>query len=207
MITLKIYVDKRLNNMKTKFMLFGFCIFLLIIAICSGGIAQSNSVKDIDKCGRQPLGLFRQVTGASWERAAGVEEAFVIDKKSDTKDNRWTLAELDEIDPTYKFFVDQKTSKFTGAKCGDTIEVVGKLIAPTGKLFDFKRAIYDKISLKLKFTTVERDGVTYDVEVQFYDRSVFVDGTYQVGIVKLKASSKTLGTVLMEFPFTSWNSE
>jgi hypothetical protein len=185
-----------------------FHILLLVVAVFSCIIAQSDSVKGNvnDKCKKQVLGMFRQVTGASWEKAEGSDGIIFFNDEKAKKENRWTLDEFDEVNPAYRFDALYKNPESLEEKCGGKVEIIGKLFAPTGKIFDFKEATYDTASGKVKFTTVERDGITYEVEVQFYAESVFVKGGFHDGTAKLKASGKNLGTVLMEFPITLWNS-
>ena len=194
--------------MKKQIMVYGFCFLLLVETVFACNINPSNSVKvNINtQCKKQVLGLFRQVTIAFWketEKSSGIE--FIIDDKA-KKENRVPLFEIDEVDPAYKFDAIYKKPESIEEKCGNTVEVVGKLFTPLGKIFDFEQATYDTLSRKLKFTTVEREGIKYEVEVQFYAESIFVKGGFHEGTVKLKASGKTLGTVLMEFPISSWNS-
>jgi hypothetical protein len=194
--------------MKTYFNKYGFLLLSLIVTICLNGIAQSNTAQTNNKysCDSQPLGLFRQITGASIEITEGVNETYEVIEESEIREKRWKPSILDEIDPAYKFYLIRNPVYAGKENCGATMEVVGKLISPTGKLFDFKEATYDIFSRKLKFTTVERDGLTYKVEATFYAKPMLVKGMYQDGNIKLKAYDKNLGSVLMEFPFSSWNS-
>lgn len=197
------------NNMKTNFLRHAMCVLLMGVMITLGGNAQSKSVQTNGSydCKKQPLGLFRQITGASIELFDGSDIDFVFDKESDIRENRWALAVLDEVDAAYKFYLIRNPLLAGKEKCGATMAVVGKLISPTGKLFDLKQATYDIPSRKLSFTTIERDGITYEAKVQFYAKPVLVGKMYQDGTVNLKASGRTLGIVLLHFPFTSWNSE
>ena len=174
-----------------------------IIVISSCGIAQVKSYKEDNNCKQQPLGLFRQITGSTLKLSPKYNNDLVFTKESDVQDNRWTLDPLDEVDPAYKFELIRNPSNSNKEKCGPIVDVVGKLISPTGKLFGFKEATYDIVSRKLNFITVERDGITYEVEAQFYPEYKFVNGTFEKGTVKLKASGDSLGTVLIVFPFTS----
>lgn len=190
--------------MKTQILKYGFHTSLLILVIYSSILAQSNSVKkNVNaECKKQTLGMFRQVTGSSWEATEeSIGLRFINDEKA-KKENRVPLFEIDEVDPAYKFDVLYKNPE--SIKCGETVEIVGRLFSPMGKIFDFKQATYDTFFRKLKFTTVERDNITYEVEVQFYAESVFIKGGFHQGTVKLKATGKILGTVLMEFPITSY---
>lgn len=186
-----------------------FHILLVSLTSCLSSIAQSNSVITDNNydCANRPLGLFRQVTGASWRQADMVDETIVVNKESDTKENRWTLVEIDEVDPAYKFYLTRRSTISDKAKCGPRIDVAGKMISPTGKVFDLVQATYDIPERKLKFCTVDREGVGYKGEIQFLPPAVFANRRFRAGTVKLKASGKTLGIVSLEFPITSWNSE
>ena len=194
--------------MKLSFLRFGFLI-LLLTAICSAAAAaQNNSVKttgDYD-CEQQPLGVFRERTNASMELSGVFYDRFHFIKESDKQDKRWALDALDEVDPAYKFYIPRNPSN-SGKKCGAVINVIGALVSPTGKLFDFKEATYDIPSRRLKFTTIERDGIKYEVEIEFYDAPKNVNRMYEQGTAKLKASGKTLGIVSKEFQITSWGFE
>jgi hypothetical protein len=179
-------------------------VLLLTLIIYSCGIAQSDSVeKNNYDCEQQPLGLFREITGSTMKLSSEYNNAIFLNKESDLQENRWTPDPLDEVDPAYQFYLIRNPSGPAREKCGATMEVVGKLISPMGKLFDFKQATYDIPSRKLKFTTIERDGITYEGEIQFNAESKFVKGIFEKGVMNLKASGKSLGIVTMEFRFTS----
>lgn len=175
---------------------YGSRTLLLISITCVGGFSQTNIVKQnvAYTCRTQPIGVFRQVTSASLELSDEFinYSALEPNKESDTRERRWTLSPLDEVDPAYQFNVFKSETESKNSKCVDEADVSGMLISPTGKLFDFSRASYDFVSRKLKFTTIERDGIKYEVEAQFYAESIFVKGMFQQGTVKLKCSGKSV---------------
>lgn len=179
---------------------FGFFVLFLSLSICTCGLAQTMQDHSKDKCKQQPIGLFGQVTGASLKLSAEYNNGIHFMNEADLRENRWTLNALDEVDPTYKFLLLRNDADSIKEKCSDTIVVTGKLASPSGKLFDFKQATYSFTSRKLIFTTVERDGIVYEVEIQFFPEPVHVGGYFQHGFAKLKATGRSLGTVTMEFP-------
>lgn len=194
------------DTMKTNVVRFITLFLLLGLAIYPDSSAQPESGQKMEfDCNKQPLGAFRQVTGSSLEQYNSTPNGLIFDSKSDRRDDRWPLGQLDEVDPAYKIYLIRNPS-FAGKSCGPTMKVLGKLISPTGKLLEFKQAIYDFRSHKLTFTTIERDGIIFDAEIQFFRTPVSVNNMYHEGTLKLKATGKSLGTVSIESPLTSWNS-
>lgn len=180
-------------------------LFVLLSSLTIGaGFSQNSPMKRTlnDNCGQQPRGLFSQVTGASMNLSAEFYAPRLM-QHSNLRDDHWTLSPLDEVDPAYKFLLLAKDAKGADTKCGDATAITGKLISPMGKVFVFKHAVYDFPSRKLKFTTFEKDGLIYEVDIQFYPKALLIKGIYHEGIVILRASGKALGTVTLEFPFTS----
>src|ERR1043166_169023 len=174
---------------------------ILAIALCSS--AQSNSLEGSYVCGQQPRGLFREITGATLRLSADYNNNYDLSllsiKEADRKENRWTLDPLDEVDPAYRFWLDRDPSNWKQEKCGAIVNVVGELISPTGKVFVFKEATYNFSLRRLNFITVERDGIKYEGNINFFAESKFVNGAFERGFAELKASGKSLGTVLMNF--------
>ncbi len=189
--------------MKLRYIKLGIQILVLGVSLVTIFNAQGKSdttKKDaMDKCRELPLGLYGQITNAQIDLAKGYYDPKIM-KEADLKENRWTLDPLDEVDPTYRFLL-LRSEAALERKCGDTIAVVGKLASPVGKLFEFREASYNFASRKLRFTTVEREGLVYEAEMQFYPAPVRVGGHYEEGTVKLTATGKELGTVKMEFKF------
>lgn len=195
--------------MKTHLVRYGYGALFVLSIICSSGTSQTTPTKRDNSydCEKQPLGLFRQITVSSLEQLSyRYDRTFVIDDDSYLSKDRWPLDVLDEVDPAYKFDLIRNPSEAGKKRCGRTVEAIGKLISPTGRLFEFKQATYDIRERKLRFTTIERDGITYEAEIQFFPAPILVNKMYQDGTLKLKATGKSLGTVLIESPFTSWNS-
>lgn len=196
--------------MKSYFIWFGLLLLSIAFTINPMVSAQSDSRKAGDKykCNLQPLGQFRQITGASVALSRDYVETYEVIQESDIAENRWKLGALDEVDPAYQIYL-VRNPKYSGKEnCDALMDVVGKLIAPTGKVFDLERSTYDVPNRKLKFSTVERDRIKYDGEAQYYGNSKFVKGEeYHIGYTKLKATIKDVGVVLIEFPFTKWSSD
>ncbi|MFN0277497.1 MAG: hypothetical protein ACKVRN_02730 [Pyrinomonadaceae bacterium] len=182
-------------------------IFFLVVIISSEGIAQSNPIaadKSSD-CPRISLGVFRQMTGSTGELVPEYfDNTLMIDNDSYLSEDRWPLFPLDEVDPAYQFYLTLGPSEIGKKRCGETMEIVGKLITPTGKIFKFRQATYHIFERKLKIITLQRDGISFEVEMQFFAKPLFVKRIFQDGTLKIKATGKFLGTISIESPFSSW---
>ena len=182
-----------------------FQVLVISLLVVNIGLAQSAAPRLTHLCEGQPAGTFGQVTNVTYKLLPEYEEIF-FNKDSDLRDKRWTLDPLDEVNPTYKFLL-EKTEIPRDKKCDVPFAVSGELVAPTGKLFDFKLATYSIVSRKLMFTTIERDGIIYEGDIQFFPAPVEVGDRYkegiwfQYGIAKLKAHGKKFGIATIEFPF------
>ena len=180
-------------------------LFLLLFAAVSSGAAQSGDVSRDGNvaCEKPPLGLFSQAPKALLYPTKELYGPKPM-KRSDLRDGRWTLSPLDEVDPLYKFLFSAGGTPEARGKCSDVVEISGKLLSPTGKLFALKDATYDRRSRKLLFVTIERDGIKYDAEIEFYPTAGFsIDGFSPEGTVTLKASGRSFGSARLVFPIIS----
>jgi hypothetical protein len=177
-----------------------------LVITTSAIFAQTSENTHIKRECLSPLGMFRQVTGSIWSPPKGFRETFVIDEKAYLDADHWPLSELDEVDPSFKLYLMRTPSRLSSAECRQPIEVFGKLISPTGNVYNFRSATYDTSLRILKFSTIEKKGVTYNGEFEFYVSAKDVNGISESGTAKLSASSTSFGIVVKKFGFVSWNS-
>lgn len=179
-----------------------------MICVFSGTavVAQGRGAGVRERCGHEPVGYFRQVTGASVDASPEFYNTFWRNKESDLKDDRWTLNPIEEVDPAYKFLILRPADESADGKCHN-VPYTGKLISPTGKVFDFKQATYDYASGTLRIATVERDDVRYEAELRFYAGSIQVGREFHAGNVRLRVLGKIIGKVSWKFPFASAGQE
>lgn len=180
-------------------------ISAVLMFLCFGTVvvAQSDSKYG---CDQQPLGLFRQSTSSTLELSQDYYKNATAKLEPSPKNDRLELDPLDEVDPAYKFYL-IRVPNGPVALCGAVMAVTGKFISPTGKVFDLVRATYDIPARRLRFSTVEKEGIKYEAEAEFFAKPEYEKGRFKKGRLKLRASGKGLGVVLIEFSFTSWNFE
>ncbi|MBX7061532.1 MAG: hypothetical protein K1X52_07720 [Pyrinomonadaceae bacterium] len=182
--------------MKVGSLLRGAFSLAVIFVICQSGVAQEPASGYA--CKGQPLGVFRQITGARYDLSPEYDSAQWPNQESDLREGRWTLDPLDRVDPAYKISLYRDPTFTADSRCTTILKVVGKLISPQGLIFAFDSATYDFSVRKLKFRTIERNGVVFEGEIQFFPKPQFVKGGYESGVGKLKILGRQFGVVTID---------
>ncbi len=170
-------------------------------------VGQTSSESRGNECPAPPHGVFRQLTNSTLKLSTEYYDSLAPIRISKSHSDRWDLDVLGEVDPAYQFQLIANDNDSSRKRCEDIVDMKGMLISPTGKLFDFHRATFDHSSGRFTLTTVERDGIVYEGDIQFYSSPRPIEGGFVSGDVSLRASGKALGKVLMKFPIISFGYE
>lgn len=171
-------------------------IFLFFCSVCfSQKVLDRTSSPEIPQ-----LGEYWQVTQAIHQVPQETSDlaGWRIGEPTGDLDKWYKPNDLGMADPRYALVI--LSVKRANQMPLSQVEVSGRLIMPSGKVFAFEKGIYSIDSRVLKFTTVWRDGVIFDGKAQFFGWQSSADESYRKGRLSLLASSQAGSSISVEFP-------
>lgn len=183
--------------------------FLIALLIFFSGFTLAQSGERIESnasCRLPDLGGYVEISNSNikWERPkGGVGPRWGKGRISD--DEWWTPKGVDLVDPVYNLYLFAvRPDGMPEGKCATVVAIEGQLITPSGKVFRFEQATFDREILLLKFTTIRRDQLRYQGEFQFFSKPfLLATNGFQAGNVTLMAEAPDMGVVTLTFPAKS----